>query len=204
MLLIRKLDMREYGNSKVRFGLFKCSYCNQEVEKPYYNGLKLQSCGSTGNNCSPLTKFDKSLDRARRIHGNMKQRCSNPNHDSYVDYGAKGVTVCDKWNTFEGFWEDMQEGYSDDLTIDRISSKLGYFKENCQWISLEENSAKSKAIKTAQIDKETGKIIKIWFSAREAAFELGIDPSSIIKVCKGKKKSAGGFVWQNHIDNAIS
>jgi hypothetical protein len=68
----------------------------------------------------------------------MKQRCTNPNKDGAEWYFG---TICaDKWATFEGFWSDMQFGYSDDLTLERIDSQKGYNKENCRWATTKEQS----------------------------------------------------------------
>jgi predicted XRE-type DNA-binding protein len=63
----------------------------------------------------------------------MKTRCDNPKNEFYADYGGRGITYCDKWKTFEGFWEDMAEGYSDDLTLNRRRVNENYCKENCEW-----------------------------------------------------------------------
>lgn len=67
----------------------------------------------------------------------MIQRCNNPKSGSYSRYGAIGITVCDKWLLFDGFYEDMKDGYIEGLSLDRINPHLGYYKENCRWVELE-------------------------------------------------------------------
>jgi hypothetical protein len=76
----------------------------------------------------------------------MKQRCYNPNHAGYRWYGARGVVVCNEWLEYEPFekWS-LENGYADDLSIDRIDSNGNYEPSNCQWILLEENRIKGLA-----------------------------------------------------------
>ena len=62
----------------------------------------------------------------------MLNRCTNPNVRHYVDYGARGITVCERWLKFENFLEDMGEP-PPGLTIDRLDNNKGYFKDNCAW-----------------------------------------------------------------------
>ena len=65
----------------------------------------------------------------------MRKRCSNPNDYSWRIYGGKGIKVCDDWmNSFEAFksWS-LENGYSDDLSIDRINSCGDYEPSNCRW-----------------------------------------------------------------------
>jgi len=73
---------------------------------------------------------------------NMKTRCYNKNGERYPHYGAKGITVCDDWLIFNNFknWAESN-GYSEDLTIDRINPELGYEPSNCRWLTYEENHA---------------------------------------------------------------
>jgi len=62
----------------------------------------------------------------------MKQRCSNPNHRHYKSYGGKGVTVCERWNTFRNFVEDLgirPEG----TTIGRHLDQGNYEPGNAWW-----------------------------------------------------------------------
>jgi predicted DNA-binding protein YlxM (UPF0122 family) len=71
--------------------------------------------------------------RQYHIWQQIKTRCDNKNDHNYQKYGAKGISYPDKWETFEGFWEDMSEGYDDSKTIDRIDSSGNYSKDNCHW-----------------------------------------------------------------------
>lgn len=67
---------------------------------------------------------------------NMRSRCNRSNIKSYNNYGAKGVTVCDRWNSsFNRFLEDMGKCPSDKHEIDRIDNSKGYTPDNCRWSS---------------------------------------------------------------------
>lgn len=63
----------------------------------------------------------------------MRARCSNPNHISYIYYGDKGIRVCERWDSFENFLEDMGSRPSDKHIIERRDSAEGYCPENCYW-----------------------------------------------------------------------
>jgi len=188
--------LKENSQQKVRIGLFECPACHKIMERAYHAGMRQQTCCTITNRQLELHGMVGT--RVYKIWQNMKTRCYYPSHKSYKNYGGKGIIVCPEWkDSFHNFWEDMREGYDDCLTIDRRDSTKNYVKSNCRWIPLAENSGRSRAKQTIQLSKETGILIKIWPSARIAGLELNIDPSSIAKVCKGHKKSAGGFIWQN-------
>ena len=70
----------------------------------------------------------------------MKGRCYNMHNARYHRYGGRGITVCDEWkNSFEAFYEwALKNGYSDELTIDRIDNDSNYCPENCRWSTIKE------------------------------------------------------------------
>jgi len=101
-----------------------------------------QSCGCLQREL--LSKRRKShgmtTTRQYNIWANMKDRCQNPNNEHYEDYGGRGIKVCERWESFEDFWEDTKKTYSDDLSIDRINNDGNYEKDNCRWATVIEQN----------------------------------------------------------------
>ncbi len=85
-------------------------------------------------------KHGMSKTRPYRTWSGMKARCNDTKNEQYHNYGGRGITYDKKWETFEGFWEDMEKGYRDGLTIDRIDSNKNYCKENCRWATQEQQN----------------------------------------------------------------
>ena len=108
---------------------------------------ELKKYGLTKSNKDYKAKHGMSNSRAYKIWQQMKNRCDNPKNIKYPMYGAKGISYPDKWKTFDGFWDDIAEGYKDNLTLDRIDGSKSYSKENCRWISYKgQNSNKANNV----------------------------------------------------------
>ncbi len=117
-----------------------CDCGNRKVSMAFQlkNG-KSNSCGC---------KTSQRISEASKTHGmsgtptaqswnHLKQRTTNPNNDRWHDYGGRGITLCEKWQTFEGFFDDMGER-PDGTTIGRIDNEKGYSKDNCRWETKEQ------------------------------------------------------------------
>jgi hypothetical protein len=84
----------------------------------------------------------------------MVARCTRPSHQRYAVYGGAGITVCDRWLSFDAFLDDMGERPLG-KTLDRVDNNKGYLPENCRWATRKEQSRNRRDNQTATIDGET-------------------------------------------------
>lgn len=92
--------------------------------------------------------------RIGHIFRGITRRCYDPHDRAYCWYGAKGIRICDEWidNPKEFETWALRNGYTDEMTIDRIDSNKNYEPTNCRWIDLISNSKYKTSTKLIDID----------------------------------------------------
>jgi hypothetical protein len=188
------LDSVDKGNN--RRWLCKCDCGKEKVVL----GVHLKD--GTTQSCTCLRKELKSFwnvthgQSQKRTYGiwdGMRRRCQDPKNPQYKYYGAKGIKVCDKWQKFAGFFDDMGERPKG-LTIERIDSKGNYEKSNCKWATMTENLRNRSCVKL-DINK-VGEIKKLYnsgkFTQKEIGKLYGVNQDHICRILNNKK-------WKNEI-----
>ena len=146
---------------------YHCRTCNNLIRRP--NSKRRKSIYKK----QPLSNVSKRL---RRIYINMVQRCYNSNNTTYKYYGNRGIIVCNEWlnDRYKFFQWALDNGYEENLTIDRKDVDGNYEPSNCRWATMKEQANNKTSNHFLEIDGET-KTITQWSE------ENNLSPSTFVK-----------------------
>lgn len=193
-------------NSKSGVPRWKCiCECGNEciVYASHLKNGNTKSCGCLQKELSAIRckeqkkTHGKSNTRIYKIWRHMKDRCYNPKNKDYKLYGAEGKTICDEWiNSFQNFYDwSMSHGYQEQLEIDRIDWRKGYYPDNCRWVTRKEqnNNNRNNHIIEYKGKKQTmsqwAEELNINYSTlRSRVNELGWTIDKALETLKNKKR----------------
>lgn len=190
-LVVKRLDSID----KDRHSRWECICdCGRTTKVLLSNIKKMKSCGclkiestkrsNTTHGCYRNYKESPEI----RVYRAMHDRCSNPSNDSFLDYGGRGIRVCERWSNFQNFYEDMGARPSDKYSIDRIEVNGNYEPSNVRWATIREQSLNKR--NTIKIDspwglltiREISEITGISISCISGRLRRNVDPSKLFQV----------------------
>lgn len=141
LTVIDYAENAKYGSTR---WLCKCE-CGNEVVVQTNKLLSGETVSCGCYHREKVTKHGLEGTRIYHIWTGMIYRCYNEKHPRYKNYGGRGITVCDEWRDDIKAFQEWAEanGYQEELTIDRIDNNGNYEPDNCQWITLMENTKKA-------------------------------------------------------------
>lgn len=156
LTVIEDLGMIQVNNCRHHLWRCKCdcgNYKDARSEYLYAKAGHIPSCGCADrrmleHHSAEECKYRKARKRIYKIHYCMIDRCYKENTTRYVDYGGRGIYVCDEWYTpenlrigYENFFRwSLSNGYKPGLTIDRIDNDMPYAPWNCRWVTLKDQA----------------------------------------------------------------
>lgn len=114
----------------------------------------MRNADGTFADANHLVKHGKARSPIYGIWRSMRSRCENPKDAAFHNYGGRGITVCDRWQSFENFLADMGERPAG-MSLDRIDNDSGYAPENCRWASRARQARNSRQARLLTVDGET-------------------------------------------------
>lgn len=112
----------------------RCDCGNEKVVRLCNLGYNTNSCGCIRNTQGAHTRKHPLW----KTWSGMHQRCNDANCRSYPDYGGRGIAVCERWQSFPNFLEDMEATYFKGASIDRKDVNGNYEPSNCRWATSKE------------------------------------------------------------------
>lgn len=140
LTIIEECKKRSKNGHKCYKCLCECGSIKIVREDTLKSGAT-RSCG-----CSIGVMHGLSKTRLYKILNGIKNRCYNNRADNYQYYGERGIKVCDEWlNDFQTFYDwALNNGYNENLTIDRMDVNGNYEPNNCRWVTQKQQANNKK------------------------------------------------------------
>lgn len=175
LIVLRQVGRKPTGRNEIMWEC-RCDCGNLiSIPKSYLSSGDTKSCGcyALENKKSMHLKHGLSGSYLYNIWSGMKQRCNDKSSLAYPNYGGRGIKVCNRWmNDFSLFAKDMGDRPSPKHTLERINNNKGYYKSNCKWATVKEQSLNRRSNISIQYKSVT-------YTALEFSEKIGITLNSL-------------------------
>jgi hypothetical protein len=136
-------------------GTRSCGCLAKEVQRKHAEEIREKAREVT-------TKHGLSTHRIHNVWGKMIYRCENPKSSNFKHYGGKGIKVCEEWHDLRKFYEwAINNGYKDNLEIDRIDNSKDYCPENCRWATRKQQTRNTSQNTHVEINGERMILVEV-------------------------------------------
>ena len=148
---VRDTESKDIGSKgqKRMFAIAYCSTCDFEFETQKYRIKNMTNCSKCRSLKHGMGKHGKNRHKLYRVWDKIKQRCYNKNHDSYKDYGARGILMHNEWINDFCIFRDwfIENGWNENLETDRRDNNDGYFPHNIRFVTSDINSQNTRVLR---------------------------------------------------------
>lgn len=155
-IVLEKTDERDKQHGTIRY-LCKCDCGKLQV----VNGYSLRKgISKYCTSCKNSKRFSNSIRskniRLNNIYNGMVNRCYYKSNREYKNYGGRGITICKEWleNKMAFYEWSLENGYQNNLTIDRINVNGNYEPSNCRWATKIEQANNTRTNRTIEYNGE--------------------------------------------------
>ena len=199
------LQLTPSKDRKRRYGIFECPKCKEKYT------LRFSSIKQTKSDICKIcakTKHGLHNHRIYSIWCGIIKRCFNKNEKNYINYGARGITICEEWrNDFKSFYDwSLVNGYSDNLSIDRIDNDGNYEPNNCRWATRKEQARNTRILKSTNTSGYRG--VSFHKKVNKWAVKVSIDGKGIhIGVFENAidgAKAYNNYILENRLEHTLN
>lgn len=182
-----RLTVIELAEIRKRTTFWKCECdCGNTVivSSDHLKTGHTKSCGCLNRERIKMQNYKNGLSNSKLHYAyyNMCNRCNRKDNYQYNSYGGRGIAVCEEWIGEKGFinfaeWA-LKNGYSEELTIDRIDNDKGYSPDNCRWVDKFVQANNKRNNRYVKVNGDIGTVSNM-------ARKYGIDYWNLMHYAKG-------------------
>lgn len=149
-----------------------CAHCGNPFRLQYANSPQQycsRSCGAARKN----VRHGMSYTPVHNAWCDMRKRCTDPGHHAWDLYGGRGIRVCERWDRFENFYEDMGDKPDKTYSLERIDGNGNYEPGNCKWATKTEQSRNRRNVFTAEQDETLRTYLPQGYNFRQIGAMIG-------------------------------